>query len=106
MGHLRATVAGLSATSSEQFCIRLWLELTIVGRAIWSDANLSQSEQLNALKWLNEIQHRVWGAHAAPHPDRLMHLLDQVIKHAEHAPGLKPHLRVALDRALAVVTSV
>jgi hypothetical protein len=45
---------------------RLWLELTIAGRAVWSDPGLSETEKLDGLKWLNEIQHRVWGAHQSP----------------------------------------
>jgi hypothetical protein len=43
---------------------QLWLELTIVGRDVWSRHDLKESEKLDGLKWLNEIQHRLWGAHA------------------------------------------
>jgi hypothetical protein len=42
---------------------RLWLNLTIAGRSIWSNPDLTDADKLNALKWLNEIQHRVWNAH-------------------------------------------
>jgi len=45
---------------------RLWYELTIAGRALWSDPDLGDAQKLEGLKWLNEIQHRVWGAHQNP----------------------------------------
>ena len=49
----------LSGPQAKAFCICLWLELTIAGRSIWSDETLDRDVQLTALKWLNEIQHRL-----------------------------------------------
>lgn len=100
---MRARVVALDGTRAREFCTRLWLELTIVGRSIWSDEGLEAAEQLNALKWLNEIQHRVWGAHASPRPDALAHLLDRIMAHCEQAPALSSHVRVALDHGLNAV---
>ena len=102
---MRAHVVGLSGPQARYFCIRLWHELTITGRAIWNDKALDTASQLNALKWLNEIQHRVWGAHANLRPDALANLLDQIISHCERAPALEVHVRVALDRALLAASS-
>ena len=57
---MREGIKALKGDDARAFCTRLWFELTIVGRAIWSDESLDQATQLNALKWLNEIQHGVW----------------------------------------------
>jgi hypothetical protein len=97
---MRQHVIGLDEPKAREFCIRLWFELTIAGRGIWSDDTLDAATQLNALKWLNEIQHRVWGAHATPGADAMAHLLDRIASHCEQAPVLQAHVRVALDSAL------
>ena len=102
---MRARVVELSGPQARYFCIRLWHELTITGRVIWSDEALDMASQLNALKWLDEIQHRVWDAHANPCLDVLANLLDQIISHCERAPALEVHVRVALDRALLAASS-
>jgi len=100
---MRERLTRLNESQRRDFCIRLWFELTIAGRGIWSDDTLDAAMQANALKWLNEIQHRVWGAHASRSPDALPHLLDRIISHGEQAPGLQPHVRIALDNALHAV---
>jgi len=97
---MRTRVVALEGTQAKAFCTRFWFELTIVGRAIWSDETLDAAAQLNALKWLNEIQHRVSGAHASLRPDALATLLDRIISHCEQAPPLQFHVRMALDSAL------
>ena len=33
---------------------------TIAARGIWSDDTRSDAEKLEALKWLNELSHRIW----------------------------------------------
>ncbi len=101
---MRTHVVALDGTQAKKFCTRLWFELTIVGRAIWSDETLDAAAQLNALKWLNEIQHRVWGAHASLRPDALANLLDRIISHCEQAPPLQCYVRMALDSALRATT--
>jgi len=102
---MRERIKALSGDDARAFCTRLWLELTITGRLIWSDESLDQATQLNALKWLNEIQHRVWGAYSSDNSNALERMLDQVIAHCDNAQVLRPHVRVALDRSLAAVTS-
>jgi len=98
---MREQVKSLTKSQAKDFCIHLWNELTIAGRSIWTDEKLDQATQLNALKWLNEVQHRVWGAYSSDRPDSLMHLLGRIISHCEEAPILGFHVRVALDRSLA-----
>jgi hypothetical protein len=97
---MREQVEALSKDEAKAFCIRLWFELTIAGRAIWSEEGVGEATQLNALKWLNEIQHRVWGAYSSNDPNALLRLLEQVVAHCDEAPILKSHVRVALDRSL------
>ena len=100
---MRDRVKNLTEPQANDFLIRLWFELTIAGRSIWSDDALDQATQFDALKWLNEIQHRVWGAHARSDEARLLWLLDRIISHCEQAPILNLHVRVALDRSLAAI---
>lgn len=90
----------LNAAHTKAFCIRLWLELTIVGRGIWADGAGDAASQLNQFKWLNEIQHRVWGAHADSRDGALAHLLERIASHCAQAPGLEREVGAALHRAL------
>lgn len=38
-------------------------EITIMNRGIWSDDSFSEQEQLEALKWSNELVHRIQNIH-------------------------------------------
>ncbi len=100
---MRDAVLSLTEAQSKDFCLVLWHELTIAGRGVWADVSLSEVTQLNSLRWLNEIQHRVWNAHASTSPESMPLLLNRIIHHCESAPELKPLVRVALDRSLAKV---
>ncbi|WP_296282811.1 hypothetical protein [Pseudoxanthomonas sp.] len=46
---MRKHVIELDEPQAREFCLRLWLELTIAGRGIWSDDTLDAATQLNAL---------------------------------------------------------
>lgn len=100
---MKDRMRALRGPQAKAFCIRLWLELTIVGRSIWSDQALDSEVQLRALKWLNEIQHRVWGAHARDDDYSMSWLFDRIGAHCEESPILTGHVRIALDRSLAAV---
>jgi hypothetical protein len=52
----------LTVEQRKRLYTRLWFELTIGARDIWSDPDLDETTKLNGLKWLNEIQHRTWHA--------------------------------------------
>jgi hypothetical protein len=93
----------LKGPKAKAFCIRLWLELTVAGRSIWSDESLDRDVQAAALKWLNEIQHRVWGAHARDDDDSMSWLLDRIVAYCEESPILGVHVRIALHRSLAAI---
>ncbi|MUV14570.1 hypothetical protein [Noviluteimonas gilva] len=97
---MRDQLRNLRGQKAKDFCIRLWFELTLAGRDIWSDHGLDRDAQLNALKWLNEIQHRVWGAHARDDDEAISGLLACIVSHCEQSPILGGHVRIALDSAL------
>jgi hypothetical protein len=103
---MRDRVVKLSGPQAKRFCVALWNEPTVVGRCIWSDDKLDLETKFSALKWLNEIQHRVWGAHARDDQDALGWLLDRIISHCDREPKLRNHVRVALDRSIASVSAV
>lgn len=96
---MRDKVVGFNEDQARCFCTQLWNGLTIVGRAVWSDPDASIAAQRDALKRLNEMQHRVCGAHAQPSGPRLAVLLDQLAAACEQAPELAAMVRRALDEA-------
>lgn len=105
---MREHINTLSTAQAQDFCVRLWLELTIVGRIIWTDERLDTVAQHSALKWLNEIQHRLWSAHARSargEPDALIWLLDRIDAHCEEAQALKAPVRWALEKSIEAVTA-
>jgi hypothetical protein len=52
-------IGGLTKEWKVYFYESLSHRLTVAVRVIWSDEILSDSEKIEQLKWLNEIQHRV-----------------------------------------------
>lgn len=58
---MRTQVESLSEFQLNDFLIYFWQQLTIAGRAAWSDERLDQETQLHLIKWLNEIQCHVPG---------------------------------------------
>lgn len=84
---------------------KLWLELTIVGRMIWAE-EFDALEKVEGLKWLNEIQHRVWGAHADPVRISPTHLYSTIQHHATQASALKGVIDGACLRSLQAITGL
>ena len=70
---------------------------------MWSDESLAPASQIASLEWLNEIQHRVWNAHATFGPDAMTLLLSRIVEHCGSAPHISSHVRTARDRSLAEV---
>lgn len=52
-------ITGLPNEAKIYFYETLAHNLTVVCRAIWSNETLSDSEKIEQMKWLNEIQHRI-----------------------------------------------
>jgi hypothetical protein len=70
---------------------QLWYEFTIVGRDVWLRNDLQLSEKLDRLKWLNDIQHRLW-AHANAALYSATDLYATLQHHAAQASALREHL--------------
>lgn len=102
---MNAKVEALSAPQRREFCIRLWMELTLAGRSVWNDERVDQQTQLAAMKWLNEIQHRVHGAYVRNDTEALRWLLERIASHCKACPAITGHVRIALERAFAAVAS-
>ena len=98
---MHAKVDALSVPQRREFCTRLWMELTIAGRSIWSDERVDQRTQLAAMRWLNEIQHRVHGAYVRNDSEALRWLLERIASHCNECPAITGHVRIAWDRAFA-----
>jgi hypothetical protein len=80
---------------------QLWLEMTIAGRIVWSSDSLDTLEKLDCLKWINEIQHCVWGAHADPTRISPGDLYATLQHHAAQASALKSIVDAACIRSLS-----
>ena len=78
---------------------KLWLELTIVGRMVWA-SEFDELDKLEGLKWLNEIQHRVWGAHADPGRISPTDLYATIQHHAAQTSALSAVVEAACARSL------
>ncbi len=52
-------INALNQADKTKFYRLLARELTVVNRATWSDAQATETERTDRLKWLNEIMHRV-----------------------------------------------
>ena len=50
----------LSLQDKILFLESLLFSFTISGRGIWTDEQQSDKEKVEAFKWLNELNHRIW----------------------------------------------
>jgi hypothetical protein len=100
MSDLVAEIAALTSDQRQQIYLKLWNELTIAGRAIWSDPSYSDPQKLEGLKWLNEIQHRVWNGYMQVPgytPELLLSLINDHVRQADHIRG---HVGTCFRRAI------
>ncbi len=100
MSDLVGRITALTAGQRQQVYLRLWNELTVAGRAIWSDPGYSEAQKLDGLKWLNEIQHRIWNGYMRTpgyEPEQLFAIVNGHIQQAEHIRG---HFGTCLRRAV------
>ena len=94
----------LSTSERQAVYLQLWLELTIAGRVVAEDPDLDDLGRLEGLKWLNEIQHRVWGAHRDPGGKLPAHLIASIKAAVEQAPRLNRYVEAALQSAFKKTT--
>jgi hypothetical protein len=52
-------IAALDDKQKAHFYLLLARGLTVAQREVWADDQLDASEQIDRLKWLNEIMHRI-----------------------------------------------
>ncbi len=78
------------------FLEALLFQLTIAGRGIWSDDQPSDSEKTEALKWLNELSHRIWNIRfdllQSESNDIIIRLYENMKFYEEQSNLLKSHL--------------
>jgi len=68
---------------------------TITGRGIWSDDQWSDTEKVEAFKWLNELTHRTWNIKRRVHEnenDSITDLYDHLKFYAKQSDLLSSHL--------------
>ena len=95
-----AELVALSADVRRQVYARLWFELTIAARDIWSDDNYSDAQKLEGIKWINEIQHRVWHGYMESPGYSPEHLLSRIKSHVQQADHIRSCVSTALRRAI------
>lgn len=86
----------LSRSDKIQFLEYLLFYFTIAGRGIWSDDQLSDSEKIEAFKWLNELTHRVWNIQfdlqREEDDDSIVRLYENMKFYSEQSKTLGSHL--------------
>ena len=84
----------MSTSEKLKFFDNLLFVFTIAGRAIWSDETATDEAKLDALKWLNELTHRIWNIRFdIEEQQNAIHLLREVMQeHAGHSPLLRQQL--------------
>lgn len=95
-----AELVAFSADVRRQVYARLWFELTIAARDIWSDDNYSDTHKLEGIKWINEIQHRVWHGYMESPGYSPEHLLGRIKSHVQKAEHIRSCVGTALRRAI------
>jgi hypothetical protein len=103
MNNATSQLEALSLDTRRAIYERLWFELTIAGRAVWSDPDLSTEQKLEGMKWLNEIQHRIWGAHQNPDGYAPPDLIGLIGTHVENSPYLKSLVRGSISAAIKFI---
>jgi len=78
----------------------LWFELSIAARDILSDENYSDAQKLEGIKWINEIQHRVWHGYMESPGYSPEHLLSRIKIHVQQADHIRSCVSTALRRSI------
>lgn len=99
LDRVAACLEVLDVDVRRRFYERLWFELTIAARDVWSDERLSDGAQRDCLKWLNEIQHTVSGAHASADIYEPRDLLHGVRHWTGQSPGISRRVGYAIASA-------
>lgn len=86
----------LSVTDKVLFLEELLFYSTLTGRGIWSDDKPSDTEKVEAFKWLNEFSHRIWnirsGLQQGEDNDSVTRLYENMKFYGEQSDILRMHL--------------
>lgn len=86
----------LSISDKSKFLEELLFYFTISGRSIWSDEKSTDSEKVEAYKWMNELLHRIWniqfGLQDGVDDDSITRLYENMKFYSEHSDLLRMHL--------------
>ena len=86
----------LASPDKLRFLEELLFYFTISSRGIWSDETVSEFEKVEALKWLNELYHRIWNIRfelqREESNDSITRLYDSMKFFGEQSELLRVHL--------------
>lgn len=86
----------LTTIDKIKFIDDLLFYFTIAGRGIWSDEQSTDTEKVEAFKWLNELMHRIWnirsGLLIGEEDDFATRLYDNMKFYGEQSTFLRMHL--------------
>jgi hypothetical protein len=79
-----------------KFLEELLFYFTLTGRGIWMDEKSSDTEKLEAFKWLNELMHRIWNRRIElqgnKDNDSITNLYENMKFYGEQSDLLREHL--------------
>ena len=93
----------LSLENKVSFLELFIFALTVSARAIWSDEQSSDKEKVEAFKWLNELNHRIWNIRFylknGIDDDSVTRLYSNLKFYGEQSALLQTHLMPSLSSA-------
>lgn len=74
--------------------------LTISVRSVWSDNTFQDSEKVEQMKWLNELQHRIMSKLRGSWPHSDIEFFAEVLQfRVRQCPALKGHVAWAVEQS-------
>jgi hypothetical protein len=93
-------ISNLSSLDRLYFYEKLALNITISVRAIWSDEGYTDTEKIEAMKWLNEIQHRIVSKISVErltlHEWKESDIIDMIECYVKFCPFIGSHITYAI----------
>jgi hypothetical protein len=96
--------ARLDPIQKTHFYLSLARNITIAGRIVWSDEDISHEEQVHRLKWINEAMHRIINRISDLYHEQNMWTDDDIWEMLHHiareCPGINGDLGSAVRASL------
>lgn len=106
ISHLQS-VGHLSPDQKIALYLTFLHSLTILVRDIWSDPDLLPIEQIEQIKWTNEIAHRIINRLHSLHKKMDItgdeEVWNLVIHHASQSPGLRPAIETIMTESYELI---